>query len=231
MVEARGMARERDPQFEWVNAWAAATRPPADGVAAEEAASLSDALEPRPAVVPQPDPAAGVTPEPALPAAHAAPPFVPEPVQAAATPEPAASAPIPQTLPARVARFVVSRTAAPDIARKPAPEIGSALPSGPPKAPELASLPEPAQSQAAASLRAAAPAPVLSGADQLLRDIAEIERARDALWAAPAARQVKAFMLVPRRAPDSAPLYIGGALALIMLMVFGAAATMTKFGR
>jgi hypothetical protein len=67
--------------------------------------------------------------------------------------------------------------------------------------------------------------------DQLMRDIAEIERARDALTAGPLGRRMRAFMVVPSRTADSVPLLVGGVLALVMLSVFVAAAAMTKFGR
>ena len=72
--------------------------------------------------------------------------------------------------------------------------------------------------------------------DQLMRDIAEIERTRDALAAMPvrsfsAKRRTQAFTLVASRTSDSAPVVVGGVLALVMLTVFGAAAAMTKFSR
>jgi len=77
-------------------------------------------------------------------------------------------------------------------------------------------------------------APALPG-DQLLRDIAEIERARDALAAVPvgnaSAKRTQALTLVPSRTSDFAPVVIGGVLAMVMLTVFGAAAAMTKFSR
>ena len=77
-------------------------------------------------------------------------------------------------------------------------------------------------------------APALPG-DQLMRDIAEIERARDALAALPAAgsskRNMRALTLVPARTTDPVPLVVGGVLALVMLTVFGAAAAMTKLAR
>jgi hypothetical protein len=67
---------------------------------------------------------------------------------------------------------------------------------------------------------------------QLMRDIAEIERARDALAAVPVggffARQ---RTLVPSRTADSVPIVVGGVMALVMLTVFGAAAAMTKLAR
>jgi hypothetical protein len=73
--------------------------------------------------------------------------------------------------------------------------------------------------------------------DQLMRDIAEIERARDALDALPLAatfsarRRTQALMLVPSRTSDMVPVVVGGVLALVMLTVFGAAAAMTKLAR
>jgi hypothetical protein len=82
---------------------------------------------------------------------------------------------------------------------------------------------------------AAAPtAPVLP--DQLIIDIAEIERARDALEALPImttspARRTQALTLVPSRTSDMVPVVVGGVLALVMLTVFGAAAAMTKLAR
>ena len=68
-------------------------------------------------------------------------------------------------------------------------------------------------------------------------DIAEIERARDALDALPimasasSRRRTQALMLVPSRTSDMVPVVIGGVLALVMLTVFGAAAAMTKLAR
>jgi hypothetical protein len=71
--------------------------------------------------------------------------------------------------------------------------------------------------------------------DQLMRDIAEIERARDALDAVPvggfSARRRQALTLVPSRTTDPVPVVVGGVLALVMLTVFGAAAAMTKLAR
>jgi hypothetical protein len=72
--------------------------------------------------------------------------------------------------------------------------------------------------------------------DQLMRDIAEIERARDALAAMPVTaslskRRTQALTLVPSRTTDPVPVVIGGVLALVMLTVFGAAAAMTKLAR
>jgi len=72
--------------------------------------------------------------------------------------------------------------------------------------------------------------------DQLMRDIAEIERARDALAALPlsgsfAARRTQALTLVAARTSDPVPVMVGGVLALVMLTVFGAAAAMTKLAR
>ena len=72
--------------------------------------------------------------------------------------------------------------------------------------------------------------------DQLMRDVAEIERARDTLAAIPLGsfpgkRQTQALTLVPSRTTDAVPVVIGGVLALVMLTVFGAAAAMTKLAR
>jgi hypothetical protein len=70
--------------------------------------------------------------------------------------------------------------------------------------------------------------------DQLMRDIAEIERVRDRLAAIPVAMQMRrtqALTLVRSRTTDSVPVMIGGVLALVMLAVFGAAAAMSKLSR
>ena len=69
--------------------------------------------------------------------------------------------------------------------------------------------------------------------DQLMRDIAEIERARDALATMPvnSKRRMQALTLVPARTTDPVPVLVGGVLALVMLTVFGAAAAMTKLAR
>ena len=86
-----------------------------------------------------------------------------------------------------------------------------------------------------------APGPVIAPVapalpqDQLMRDIAEIERARDVLDALPvggfSARRRQALTLVPSRTTDPVPVVVGGVLALVMLTVFGAAAAMTKLAR
>lgn len=82
---------------------------------------------------------------------------------------------------------------------------------------------------------AAAPKPAPISPDQLMRDIAEIERVRDALAAQPtpvfAKGRTQALTLVPARTTDPVPVVIGGVLALVMLTVFGAAAAMTKLAR
>jgi hypothetical protein len=77
--------------------------------------------------------------------------------------------------------------------------------------------------------------------DQLMRDIVDIERRRDALAAMPVAaggtavafvhRRTQALTLVPARTSDGVPVLIGGVLALVMLTVFGAAAAMTRLAR
>ena len=79
-------------------------------------------------------------------------------------------------------------------------------------------------------------APVIIPDDQLMRDIAEIERVRDVLAAVPVGgatpkQRTQAFTLVPSRTTDSVPVVVGGVLALVMLTVFGAAAAMTKLAR
>jgi len=94
-------------------------------------------------------------------------------------------------------------------------------------APEAAPAPAPAPTTAPF-----APFPP----DQLVRDIAEIERTRDALDALPlvasiSARRTQALMLVPSRTSDMVPVVVGGVLALVMLTVFGAAAAMTNLAR
>jgi hypothetical protein len=104
--------------------------------------------------------------------------------------------------------------------------------------PEIAAAPVAPAFVAAKSRRdAAAPEPKLAPfviaplPDQLMRDIAEIERTRDALAAGPLGQRMRTFMVVPSRTMDSVPLFVGGVLALVMLTVFAAAAAMTKFGR
>ena len=87
------------------------------------------------------------------------------------------------------------------------------------------------------SARTPASGPAAFSPDRLMIDIAEIERARDALDALPimasasSRRRTQALMLVPSRTSDMVPVVIGGVLALVMLTVFGAAAAMTKLAR
>ena len=76
--------------------------------------------------------------------------------------------------------------------------------------------------------------PISISPDQLMRDIAEIERVRDALAAQPApvfAKGRTQALTAPARTTDAVPVVIGGVLALVMLTVFGAAAAMTKLAR
>jgi hypothetical protein len=100
---------------------------------------------------------------------------------------------------------------------------------------DVAPKPGPVIASAPAFVTAAPAKPAVS--DQLLLDIAEIERARDALDALPLAasssarRRTQAFTLVPSRTSDMVPVVVGGVLALVMLTVFGAAAAMTKLAR
>ena len=95
-----------------------------------------------------------------------------------------------------------------------------------------------AQPQAADAVEAVAPVSAAAASlpdDQLMRDIAEIERRRDTLAAMPLARpsfrKTHALTLVPARTTDPVPVVIGGVLALVMLTVFGAAAAMSKLSR
>jgi hypothetical protein len=76
--------------------------------------------------------------------------------------------------------------------------------------------------------------PISISPDQLMRDIAEIERVRDALAAQPQpvfAKGRAQALTAPPRTTDPVPVVIGGVLALVMLTVFGAAAAMTKLVR
>ena len=76
--------------------------------------------------------------------------------------------------------------------------------------------------------------PISISPDQLMRDIAEIERVRDALAAQPQpvfAKGRTQALTAPARTTDPVPVVIGGVLALVMLTVFGAAAAMTKLVR
>ena len=102
--------------------------------------------------------------------------------------------------------------------------------------------PKPDVAPKAAPITAPAPAFVIAAPEksadsgQLMRDIAEIERARDALAAVPVGRffarqRTRALTLVPSRTADSVPIVVGGVMALVMLTVFGAAAAMTKLAR
>jgi hypothetical protein len=99
--------------------------------------------------------------------------------------------------------------------------------------------PKPAANTVAAEIAPEQPAvvnvaPVIPS-DQLMRDIAEIERTRDALAALPAPvygkRRTQALTLMPSRTTDAVPVVIGGVLALVMLTIFGTAAAMTKLAR
>ena len=115
----------------------------------------------------------------------------------------------------------------------------SAAMKGEPLAPvapmDVAPKAEPATAPAPVFVVATPDKPALS--DQLMRDIEEIVRARDALDALPLAasfsarRRTQALTLVPSRTSDMVPVVVGGVLALVMLTVFGAAAAMTKLAR
>lgn len=110
------------------------------------------------------------------------------------------------------------------------PEPQAAKPAPAPAAPVLARFIAPARETETTEPKLA-PFAIAPLPDQLMRDIAEIERARDALAAGPLGRRMRTFMVVPSRTVDSVPLFVGGVLALVMLTVFAAAAAMTKFGR
>jgi hypothetical protein len=116
------------------------------------------------------------------------------------------------------------------------PHVAVAAPVAPPPAPPAPAIadkpvtPHPARQLLQPS---SARFVVARGDDQLMRDIAEIERVRDALAALPVAarKRTQAFTLVPTRTTDPVPVVVGGVLALVMLTVFGAAAAMTKLAR
>jgi hypothetical protein len=101
----------------------------------------------------------------------------------------------------------------------------------------VAATPAPLNADAAIAPTAIAPVRFVVPAwpdDQLMRDIAEIERVRDRLAALPVGvpmRRMQAFTLAPSRTTDPVPVAIGGVLALVMLTVFGAAAAMSKLSR
>jgi hypothetical protein len=142
-------------------------------------------------------------------AADAVPGTAPEPL--GHKPEPAAVAPQQTAVTTGTGRFVAVKSTASraeaDTKSKPGPQIVVPLPG--------------------ASPSVAAPLPT----DQLMRDIVEIERARDALATGPLVRRLRTFMVVPARTADSVPLVIGGVLALVLLTMFGGAAAFTKLGR
>ena len=106
-----------------------------------------------------------------------------------------------------------------------------------PVAEPLAATPAPLNAAEAVAPTAIAPVRFVVPSwpdDQLMRDIAEIERVRDRLAALPVGvpvRRMQAFTLAPSRTTDPVPVAIGGVLALVMLTVFGAAAAMSKLSR
>ena len=107
-----------------------------------------------------------------------------------------------------------------------------AVPAAPkPAAPTLARFTATSRRDTETPAPTLAPFAVAPLPDQLMRDIAEIERARDALEGGSLGRHMRAFMVVPSRTTDSVPLLVGGVLALVMLTVFATAAAVTKFGR
>lgn len=88
--------------------------------------------------------------------------------------------------------------------------------------------PAPVAAAEPVTLAPRAPAEPEWPADQLMRDIAEIERVRDALDGGALTQRMRAFTLVPSRAAEATPIVIGGALALALLTVFGAAAVLGR---
>jgi hypothetical protein len=95
---------------------------------------------------------------------------------------------------------------------------------------------EPAPAARVPIVAAPAPPPAPPVAPQLLRDIAEIEMARDALEVLPvgtpsASRRTQTLALVPSRTSETLPVILGGVILLVMLMAFGAAAAMTTLVR
>jgi hypothetical protein len=104
---------------------------------------------------------------------------------------------------------------------------------------------EPIKPMALSAKPAAAPAPVTRGtvfpvaSDQLARDIGEIEHARDAIIAgeragayalpAPLGRTTATGGLLRRQ--DAVPVLIGAMLAMFMLVVYGAVASILALGR
>jgi len=101
--------------------------------------------------------------------------------------------------------------------------------------PDAVAIVQPVAPAAAPSKTAAPIAPVrfvVPSDDQLMRDIAEIERVRDRLAALPVPmRRTRALTLAASRTTDPVPVVVGGVLALVMLTVFGAAAAMSKLSR
>ena len=76
-----------------------------------------------------------------------------------------------------------------------------------------------------------APEPVELAPDQLERDIAEIELIRDRLLAEEDASAVpfdEMTTAAPARTSDHVPVFVGGALAFTLLVVFGAAASLVS---
>ena len=117
---------------------------------------------------------------------------------------PRADEPAPAEKPTAAARFVASARS--EREPRPAPQIVVPVPAG------------------EAAFGAVLP-------DQLMRDIADIARARDALANPFSMRRLRTFMVVPGRTADSVPLVIGGVFALALLTIFGTAAAVTKLGR
>ena len=107
--------------------------------------------------------------------------------------------------------------------------------AAPAKAPALPARPAPAPAPAAVARDTRFPI----AADQLARDIAEIETARDAIITAegtgvfvlPAAKRRPAAGRGLLRRHDAVPVLIGAVLAMFILVVYGAVASIMALGR
>jgi hypothetical protein len=244
--------------FEWVNAWAASTaraEPEIETPAAEadSAPSLADVEVLTPALAVEAAAPEEVSP---IPATEIATPNV-EPLEPQAPAHRVAAVdiddvtcPLPLVAetpdvssgarPPRVCGWLVRRPwtrMLRVVARDPDPvaeTIHVVEPTAPSDAESAASLvaeqtqalPQPAEAEPA-------PAPVepVLALDQLERDIAEIELIRDQLLAEPVeavARVDSAEARAPKRTSDHVPVLVGGALALTLLVVFGAAASLVS---
>jgi len=202
--------------FEWVNAWATKSNP---------APKSDPKVDPAPKQVSAPDTGAPATEQSAAP----------QPAPDASSPRKPAFDPEMFVHPATRRFFATFRT--PPAAEPIAPP--AAEPAPPP-----ALLPEPPAAEVAvaevttpAAIVQREPAAVESSqvslvpeADQLERDIAEIQRVRDALLAQPSFTIIDPHKVHGRfarlRNSDAVPIVIGTVVGLTLLIVFGAAASL-----